>query len=421
MRQGQAVSTDFTAAMAIFILMIISGFYILNQTMVPSGGFGPAVVVSGTSAYESFRAQTGWTVYENRIAVRSGYTLPDEPIVVDYPYPADAVRDSLLVTRNDAEIRSQHDLDHNRTIVVQDLSPGTNLFDLVFTTSGNLSGRTYTSDLTRSGASVWNARVNATFYGQGIDRLEYNGALSVTDFVMGPSSSPVFDTGPLMVEVNQSNATARLIRVFEDSGQVRVIADTNSGEPWRLDLGAAFDRYRCVRSDGSNTSGPLPSGPGEPENCNGARWIDFYDGHGMSIMMDGMDIRMWGNNDTVHIRPPDGTRTRALLFLHDGDWTNAEVQYEEFYDPIDVRAGPTAAVEGVSRQEAADLESESYSTVQELLGLEGLDYNITVKDVFEKGIPLEDGTTTTAMEFPVPVLSRFGNATENEFRLRVWR
>ncbi|MCJ7478924.1 MAG: hypothetical protein MUP63_01980 [Candidatus Nanohaloarchaeota archaeon QJJ-7] len=420
--KGQAVSIDFMTAMTIFIIMIAAGFYIVQSSFVPEGGFIQQVEDAADTGLSNFRESTRWTVYRNPVIISSSQSLKNEPVAIDYPFSRDILKNSVLVTQDGKELRSQHDLLTNDTVMVTDIREGKNRFDIVYTKTGNLEDRNYSSGLEHSGESAWNDQLNVTFTANGFSQLEFENTDLLQDNAhLAGSSDPFFDHGLLKVNASYSSGRKH-IKLFEDSGQIRVREFFTGERDWELNLTSRFD---TAYTPGEGVINLETSRTGIYTGTTD--WIDFNDSdQGLSIIGENIYVNVSRDAPTseldVRITFSDtGGKKDLLLYAHKDDYNNATDQKQEFYSPYDTTLGVPEPVEGVSRQRAAELESGDYEYVKELLGLTGLEYNISIEDTFKHGKNVPTGRTVTVLEFPVPVVERFGNASKRDMVMRIWQ
>lgn len=421
MRRGQAVSIDFMAAMVVFIVMVISGFYFLQTSIIPGQGFSSQIQQAGENAWLNFQDETEWTVKNRPVIIRSGYSLDNEPVEVNVPFPGATVENSILVMGEVGEVRSQHSLSSNETVFIADVRDGSTTFDVVWTEDVNLDDRNYSSDLEKGGNSVWHGSLNLTFTSSGLSQLEFSGTdLLQSEADLGAGSSPSFDIGLLKANVTYSSGRKH-IRLYEDSGQVRVTEFFTGEREWVLNLTSSFDTLYTGK-DGVTS---IDTG-GTGIYTATVDWVDFNDSsQGLSIIGDDIfvNVSRETSNSRVEARvnfSDSSGRKELLLYPHSGDYMNAEVQKNEFYDPYSLTVGVEESTEGTSRERSADLESEDIETVRDRLELGQLSYNVSVPGVFEKGEKVDTDTTVVVLQFPVPVVERFGNISVETMKLRVW-
>lgn len=423
--KGQAVSIDFIAAMVIFVFMVAAGFYVVQNNIVADSGFTRQVAAAADSAFTSFRDETDWTVYRTPIAIRSNQSLDNEPVTVAFPYPG-IVANSTLTMREGREIPSQHNRSTNRTLVVADLREGGTRLDVVYTHTGSLDDRTYTTDLTEGGDSVWNDRLNVTFTSEGFSTLELRdtGMLQSTADLAG-GATPTFDEQLLRVNATYSSGRKH-VRIFEDSPQIRITEFFTGEREWQLNLTSSFDTlYSSAEGDTVDIAAD-----GEELYAAQTDWVDFSDTSagsedGLSIVGEDIFVNVSsdgsGARREVTINFSDsGGRKDLLLYAHEGNHTNATAQKRDFYHPYTVTVGVPEPVEGVSEENAEELEQQDYDALQDTLGLTELDYNISIDGVFTAGKDVETDTTVNVIDIPVPVVHRFGNGSVKSMVMRVW-
>ncbi|MDY6761958.1 MAG: hypothetical protein SVY41_02835, partial [Candidatus Nanohaloarchaea archaeon] len=316
--KAQAVSIDFLAAMTIFIFMIAAGFYVVQTSVVPQTGFIKQVETAADTALTNFRDETEWTVYRTAVPVRSPAPLDNEPVTVQYPFPGGIVPNSTLVMRDDTELRSQHNLSSNRTVVVTDLRNGTTRLDLVHTESGSLADRNYSADLVQRGTSAWHGSLNVSFTSEGLSKLALDGTdLLEENADLAGGATPTFDEDLLRVNASYSSGRKH-VRVFEDSGQVRVTELFTGEREWKLNLSSSFD---TVYSSAENGLVNIDQA-GVGIYTASTDWVDFNDSsQGLSIIADDMfvNISRTGANAEVDVRinfSDTGGRKDLLLYAH---------------------------------------------------------------------------------------------------------
>ncbi len=420
--KGQAVSIDFLAAMTIFIFMIAAGFYVVQTSIIPQAGFTEQVEAAADNALENFQDETDWTVYRTAVPVRSPARLENEPVVLDTPYPGGIVANSTVVMKDNTELRSQHNLSSNQTVVVTDLRNGTTRLDIVYTRSGTMDDRAYTSDLVQSGDSAWHDDLNVTFTANGLSQLELDGTgLLETSAHLAGGADPEYDADLLQVNATYSSGRKH-VRVFEDSGKIRVREFFSGEREWKLNLSSSFDTMYSSAEDGLVN---IDQG-GTGIYTASTDWVDFNDStNGLSIVGEGMYVNV--SRDTassevdvrVNFSDTDG-RKDMLLYAHKGNYSNASAVKTAFLQGYDTPVGMPEPVDGVSTEEAGKLESNDYESVKNTLELSGLEYNISVEDVFKKGKNVQTDRTVSVLDFPVPVVQRFGNASINTMVMRIW-
>ncbi|MDY6765848.1 MAG: hypothetical protein SVW77_00615, partial [Candidatus Nanohaloarchaea archaeon] len=384
--KGQAVSIDFLAAMTIFIFMIAAGFYIVQTSVVPQPGFTQQVEAAADTALTNFRDETDWTVYRTAVPVRSPAPLDNEPVTVDTPFPGGIVANSTLVMDGNREVRSQHNLSSNETLVVADLRNGTTRLDLVYTRTGTMADRNYSTDLTRSGDNVWHNDLNVTFTTNGLSQLEFDGTgLLESNADLAGGAEPAYDDDLLRVNVTYSSGRKH-VRVYEDSGKIRVREFFSGEREWELNLSSSFD---TVYSSAENGIVNIDQG-GTGLYTATTDWVDFNDStNGLSIIGDDMFVNVSrdGANAEVDVRvnvSDNGGRKDLVLYAHKGNHTNASAQKAAVIQGYDTPVGVPEPVDGVSEENAADFASNDYESVKDTLELSGLEYNISVDGVFKK-------------------------------------
>lgn len=406
--------------MAVFVLAIASTFLILQGAILPSGGFSEEVSSAAHYALDRFHDQTDWTLYVQPVFIHADTALSDEPLELRTPFDPAAVPDSLVYVRDRQELVSQQDVADNTSVVVTDIRNGTTRLDLVYTIDHDLPERTY-DGIEQAGNSTWNDELNVTFTDSGFQQITFNGSDFLTaDASIGASSSPIFVSEPVQTNVTFAEAERKEVRVFDGSGKIRV-QETFTGEAvWTFNL---TDNFTAMYSSADGGTTDL-SGSGILYQ-NATDFVDFYNNSGFGFI--GEDLFVTVSRETtsspVDVRinfTDDNGEKNLLLYAHDGDYTSAVPQKRNFFSPYRVSMGLPVTVTGVSRSRAAALEGKEYERVQELLGLVGTDYNITVGDVFRKGRPITPGTTVQVFAFPAPIVDRFANATVHDLRMRVW-
>ncbi|MDY6768572.1 MAG: hypothetical protein SVW02_00480, partial [Candidatus Nanohaloarchaea archaeon] len=420
--QGQAVSIDFMAAMVIFILMVAAGFYVVQNSFVPSGGFAQQVEAAADSALDSFNTETEWTVYKTPVGVRSNASLRNEPVTVDVPYPGGIVANSTLAMNGGAEVRSQHNLSTNDTVILTDIREGSTRLDVVYTYTGSMDDRNYTSNLDHGGDSVWNDKLNVTFTANGLSQLSFNGnAFLDAEAHLAGGSSPAFDTRLLRANVTYSSGRKH-VRLFEDAGQIRITEFFSGEREWDLNLTSSFDTLYSSEAGGIVN---LNSG-GTGLYTATTDWVDFNDSaRGLSIVGEGMFVNVSRDSSNAKLEvlinfSDSGGRKDLLLYAHTGNYTNATAQKRDFYNPYEAPVGVPEPVEGVSREQANTLESDSYGSIQDTLGLTGLTYNISIDGVFKAGKDVDTSSAVSVLDFPTAVVERYGNASMKDMVMRIW-
>ncbi|MDY6769456.1 MAG: hypothetical protein SVU88_00620 [Candidatus Nanohaloarchaea archaeon] len=423
MRRGQAISLDFLSAMFIFVVMIITGFYLLQTNLVPRQSFTAQVEQAGETAWTNFQDETEWTVYGKPVIVHANARLDNEPVIADVPITSAAVANSTLVMKDRAELRSEHNLTSNRTVFIADVRNGSTRADVVWTEEGTLEDRNYSSGLERGGDSVWNDKLNLTFTTSGLSQLSFDG----TDMLdaaadLAGGSSPGYDVDLLEANVTYTAGGEKHVRLYEDSGQVRITGFFTGEREWVLNLSGRFDTMYSAEAGGLVNLDTAGTGIYTATTD----WVDFNDSsEGLSIIGDDLFVNVSRDSANAKLRvnvnfSDSGGRKDVLLYAHKGNYTNATAQKVDFYQPAETTVGVREPTGGVSRAKADDLEAKDSDTVREKLDLTGVSYNISIPGVFTKGDPVDTDTTVMVLKFPVTVLERFGNVTVKTMRFRVW-
>lgn len=420
-RQGQAISIDFASAMAIFVFMLAVGLFLFQDALLPQGGFSEQVEAAGATALDTFVDRTEWTVQRERIIVHSSHPLENEPLTVDTPFPPDIVRESVVVTEDGREIVSEHNFSTNETVFVADVKNGTTLFSLVYTKDLLVADRNYSTTLDTHQSSAWNADLNTTFDSRGFTRLFYKDlAMLDTRADLGGGSAPSVRDGVVRANVTYDDAVRKTLFLYEDAGTIEITETFNGEERWRFNLTGNFTRLYGAAADSVydlDRSGVIYD--------NTTDFVDFSAVRGLAFIGKDMEVRVERDSPTAKIEArinftDDGGEKELLLYAHDGNHTNATNRYREFFDRKTVTVGLPEPAHGISEQRAADFGSQPYESVKSTLELEGVEYNISVPGVFEKGRNVTTDTAVTAVSFPVTVLHRYGNASLNRLNLRVW-
>lgn len=419
MRKGVSIGVSLAIGMAIFVLGVASTFLLLQGPLAPGGGFSTQVGAAADYALSTFQDNTEWTVYRLPVIVHSSHALNGEPLELRVPYPPSTDEPSILVMQDGQERRSQHSMDDNTTVVHADLSDGATILHIVYTDETGLADRTYNSDLVQGGNSTWNADLNVTVSSTGFSTIRFKDLDMLQDTAsISASSTPQFSTGLLQTNISYDEADMKTVRVFDDSGQIRM-TDRFTGETdWFFNLTSNFTEMYTSATDSTtslSSSGIIFQGTTD--------FVDFYDVYGFGILAEDMFVNV--SRDTASSRievrinvSDDAGRKDVLLEAHDGDYT--AIFPRTTPSPYNVSLGAPVSVRGLSRSKAAALESNDYETVKTTLGLTGSEYNITVPDVFEKGRRVPGSTTVRTFNFPVATMERFANATVNDLRIRVW-
>ncbi|MDY6776731.1 MAG: hypothetical protein SVQ76_01335, partial [Candidatus Nanohaloarchaea archaeon] len=372
------------------------------------------------SALSNFREEASWTVHEHRVSVHSPADLDRYPVDFDFPYPRDIDPDSILVTENGSEIPSQHSAASNDTVFVANLSEGVNSFEVVYT-SRNVSDRSYISSLDSSGSKVWNDHVNITFNSQGIEDASFEGHPVVTWSDLGASSTPEVDLGTLRANVSYADADVKRFLVYEGSGRVRFREWFSGSEDWDMNLSQGFDEMYASDLGSTrqlDTTGTIYSGTTD--------WLDVHNSTlGLSLIGDNLDVNVTRSSTSGPVEldvdfSDSGGRKDILLVFHDGNHTESRPDYEEFLDPLEVTVGVSKSLEGVWKERAEELEKLGYDELGELLGIEGLDYNVSVGNFFDAGRRVDTDTTVSVESFPLSVVGRRGNVSAEDMVIRVW-
>lgn len=419
MRKGVSFSASLGIGMAIFVVTIASVFLLLQHSILPDQQFSQQVQTAARTSFNGFTDTTYWTVYETPLVIHSNTDLDNEPVVAATQFPNDIVPESVLVTVNGKETPSQHDIAGDETVFVTDLSAGANRVNLVYTKEGDLDDRTYTATLAADDTSVWNDRVNVTFTSSGIDQIEYsNLSYFASTADLGTASTPDVETELLRATVNYSDGTD--IRMFDRAEKLRVTHEFSGERTWTFAMTSNFTTLYASQLDGTRTleqTGTI--------YANTTDVVDLYNATGFGIIGDNLSVNV--SRDTVSgpidvevtFSDDSGEKT-VVLYPHDGDYTAAQAQTGAVVNPYTVTQGVPEAQDGVSVEQASSLEDKDYETVKNRLRIAGVEYNITVSDVFRKGQDIDTGATVYAQEFPLPVLHRYGNESLANMSLRVW-
>jgi hypothetical protein len=421
MRQGLSVGVSMAIGMAIFVLAIASVFLLLQGTLIPNGGFSEQIASSTDYALDRFQQETEWTVYRQPVFIHADTAISNEPLELTVPFDPAADADSVAYIRDGTEIVSQHDAVENTSVVVTDLRNGTTRLDVVYTSGYELSDRSYTSALQQAGNSTWNTDLNVTVTGTGIEQITYKELDVLTSAAdIGVSSVPQFDHELLRTNITYDETDSTSVKVFDGSGQIPIRDEFSGEQVWTFNL---TDNFTTMYSEAlGGTQDLTGSGTLYTDTTD---FVDFYNLTGMAVIGDDMfvNVSRATASSPIDVRI-NFTATRGekavLLYLHDGNYTNAEPYKETFYDPYTASVSVPEAVTGVSRDRATALESRSYDQVRDTLGLAGTNYNITLGTAFTKGQAITVDATVYATQFPVPMMDRFTNATAQTLQMRVW-
>lgn len=421
MRHGLSSSVSLAIGMAIFVLTVASAFLLLQGSMGTGGGFSEQVVSAANYALDLFHDRTEWTVYRQPVFIHSAASLASEPLELDVPFATGTVPGSILYMKDGNEVVSQHDFVANTSVVVTNVRQGTTRLDLVYTTDHSLPDRTYTSSLEQVENDTWNDELNVTFSDNGFQQVTFKELDMLTaESDIGASSYPLITSELLRTNATYDEADRKEVRVYDRTGKIRITERFSGETVWTFNL---TDNFTTMYS--SATGGTVNIDGSDTLYADTTDLVDFSDAYGFSIMGDGLFVTVSRETSSAPIDvrvnfTDDGGKKDIVLYAHEGDYTAALAQEQNVDNPYNVSVGVPVAVRGISRAQASSLESQSYETVQEELGLVGSAYNITIPGVFEKGEEVGLETTVHVFEFPVPVLQRFANATVKDLRMRVW-
>lgn len=417
MRKGFTFSVSTVIGMAIFVLALAGVFLILQNTQYP-GGMSAQVSSSAENVVSAFQDHTRWTVYRLPIIIHANRSAENMPVRTSF-VPPEAMQDSLLVMHDGNEVPIQQNRTTNETLFIADLDAGATVFNLVYTVSESVSDRTYTSSLQQSGSTVWNEKMNVTFSSSGFSSLSINGTeLLETRADIGESTTPQITTNLLRSNATYDATEKQFVTVYDDSAQIQVTEVFTGEEVWTLDLSSDID---TLYADGSTvnltTSGILYTGR--------TNFVDLYNTSGLGIAGRDMfvNVSRQSKNDPVHVRinfSDTSGKKNLLLYAHNGNHTAALPYKQAVLDPPTVTVGTPVSAVGVSKTKASALAGKNYDSIKTSLGITGAEYNITIPGTLHIGRDIPEGLTVHATQFPVPVVSRFGNATITDLSVRVW-
>jgi hypothetical protein len=421
MRQGLSVSVSMAIGMAIFVLAVATAFILLQGAVLPAGGSSEQVVATTTYALDRFEATTGWTLYQQPVIIRSDTALTDQPLELDTPFTPATVPSSIVYTRDGTERVSQHDTTRNTSVIVTDIRNGSTRLDAVYTTTHDLSDRTYTSTLTTAGNSTWNSRMNVTFTDTGFQQITYNGtAMLDAPADIAVATDPTIESSLLRTNVTYSGSDRLNLRVFDRSSQIRFDAAFSGQQVWTFNL---TDNITTLYSSSTGSTQDITgSGTLFTDTTD---FIDFYNQTGMAIIGAAMTVNVSRDGPSsavdVRINVSDTNGEKAALFyLHDGNYTAAAPYEQNFRDPYTVSVGVPVPLSGISQEEAAAFDEKNDESVREALGIVSAAYNLTLDGIVTQGAPVTAETTVNAVSYPLPVMDRLANATARTLRMRVW-
>lgn len=419
MRKGQAIGVDYAVAIGIFVLSIFAGFYYISVTFAPQTPFHDLVDSSAFRASREFEDKVKWEVEKVPVKVQTSYNLTNYTIELDFVFPKSADKNSSLVMHENSEIRSQINFSANTTLIVQNITAGTNWYNLVYTENTNLSDRNYTSNLSLSGMKASNGEINVTFDNKGILSLKYRGLEYLNDSMdLSGSSSPVVSDGTLKAEFHYEQPNEKTGKVFARSKRIEFNLNLSSPDSWDINLTNNFSELYVSDGDQNidlDDNGTLYSGTTD--------WLDFYNLTGISFFSDNMNAEVYRNSSHGKIQLDleiGSSNEKAIIYLHEGNYTNAKAQNQSFHNPPSYSVLTPVSKKGISRKKLSEWENSSYESMKNYMGLSGLDYNITYGNLLSYGREIPIGQDVAVFQYKLPMLTRFGNVSLERMKLAVW-
>ncbi len=132
--------------------------------------------------------------------------------------------------------------------------------------------------------------------------------------------------------------------------------------------------------------------------------------------------RSTGSPVEVRVDVSTGSDRDLLFYAHHGERQVAERVKNGFLDPPRiVSIGASEPLEGVSPERAVEISGMDREELQEMLGLQGARYNVSLEGFFSKGYPVSTNSEVSSFRFPVKVLDPAGNSSVRDMGVRVWR
>jgi hypothetical protein len=421
-RKGQTVGIDFALGLAIFIITVSIVIFYATNLGTPSSPFSNQVVSSTTQAAETLSELNSWTVYSVPVTLNASSAYAGYPVELDFVYPSTVDRDSPLVTRQRREIASQHHFGINQTVFLANLTSGVRRYSLVYTLGTGLDDRTYTTLVNRSGDSIWNSDINATFDSDGIESLVFDGSeeLVQESDLQGIDVLPAYRDGPLRTRISYDDVKDQFFRIFGKTTRIRV---QHRGDPLTYELNLSSDFDQLYVSNGDQTIDLSGNGTFFNDSTEFAD-LNYTSGttYGIALMGEGMNLTVRRDETSGALTanlsiPANGS---YLILPHEGDYTAVSDERDLFFDPPDTTVSLVQEHEGFSQRKLDAFQAQSSDTVQAQLQLTDLGYNISINDSLRLGQEVPGSQQVAVLEYPVTILDRWANQTIRTFRMAVW-
>lgn len=418
-RKGQTVGVDFSIAMSVFVLTIVTGIFYAIYVALPTSPFSQQVRSSAVVSGDRFVEHNSWKLDKTSQVIDST-GIQSFPVESDIVIPEDGFEESFRATSEGEVLDSQFDrglgavylldVPSSKTFVdmfySKDLNPGPQ------NVSEEVSGQYVSEDFL-----VDNGDLEVVLDGSGIEYLEYQGDRKLNGVDMDISGSFSNVSGPLRESVILEDSRILRASFYGDSNLGRLVENSSGTRTYSFNVSSGYDSLTIENSSGQFTLDISSDGT----HYTGTTDYMWFEGEEvpLGVFRRGMDVSV--------SRSSSGSPVIADADIYDegSTWMVSGDQYgfsslREFFYSFRTYTSSTVKVEGVSETLLDSFSSLDYRSVRDRLGLSGMNYNISLGSNYTLGDEIPGTQDIFVQEFPVNMMDENGNMTFEEFRVAVW-
>ena len=356
---------DWIISIAIFILYLAWFFIVITPVLNPV----TKESLPADELKDAFMGNASWEVNITPIILRSNITSSSVPIVMDFPFPGNAL--------NYALIGKYRVIDDRRLIFLADFTASPVIYNLVHS-SFNYTKPAIQTNMVAGENEAESGNMEVSFDDGIIDDVRYRDALRIVRFSMQ------VDGNALNTNINGFSSTSisakykvrtpslnNTFYVLENNSMIYGFVDAT--EEKNVDIDFVLHEYKRYFADSQN-QGSITYNVTECDNFE-TDFIDFTDGdYGLAfIFSDDVSIRMCHDSSLVlNISASADNNLNYRAVFHE-----ASAGMDDLIMPYTAVFGATNIYEGLSGSNMFDLESTNYSVLKSDWNMKH-DFNITV-------------------------------------------
>ena len=420
-RKGQTVGVDFAIAMSVFVISITTGIFYAIHVSLPSSPFSQQVRSSATLAGERFVETNSWNLQRTPVVVE-GSSASGFPVEIDYIFPDTAVNSSIRAAEDDSLLRSQYDRELDEVVFEADVSGSKDYFDIMYSTAVESGSTNFSDDvsLEKLGSDsyqVGNDDMESVVTPEGLDYFDVGGGRRVESFKMDVSGTGLVNvSGPVREMVRISDGRDIDTHFYGSSNLVRIDDGDAGSVTYRINISSGYDTVTVGDSESSSDVSISETGN------HVSQTVDYFWMTGESVpvgfFLEDMDLDISRSTAGGPVEVEVGFTGSERIWLYSGGSYSFQTVRDLFYGSSYITV--PRKVDGISSRRVESFGTKSYTDVAEVLGLSGMNYNITLNSNYTIGEPIPESQDIFVQDYPVSMMGDHGNRSTGELLLAVW-